>query len=70
MYHMFELNELDYQVRGLLMRRALQHAMPSLMLRNIPTEQVESVVAAGRLSFLFDDEGNFIKDGFQYIRDA
>jgi hypothetical protein len=62
---LFELSELDYGVRGALMRQALGHAMSSLTFLKLPPEQAGPALDEGRLTLLFDDQGKFIKESFK-----
>ena len=60
----FELDHLDYQVRGALMRQAFGHIGRVTFLKLSP-DQFALALEEGKISFLFDDQGKFIKDGFK-----
>ncbi len=55
-----ELEEWSYELRGQLLWRAFEHAWPQLRFAGSTKEEVEKAVLAGKLTVLFDDEGNFI----------
>ena len=55
-----ELEEWNYELRGLLLWRAFEHAWPQLRFAGTTKEEVEKVVLAGKLTVLFDDEGSFV----------
>nr|WP_224741181.1 HNH endonuclease [Bradyrhizobium sp. 2S1]MCK7667585.1 HNH endonuclease [Bradyrhizobium sp. 2S1] len=59
-----ELTDMDASVRGELMLFALGHALPHLRVAGLKYEEVVSTVQAGRFTFLFDDDGMFIKDSW------
>lgn len=55
-----ELEEWSYELRGLLLWKALEHAWPQLRFAGTTKEEVEKAVMAGKLTVLFDDEGSFV----------
>ncbi len=55
-----ELEEWNYELHGQLLWRAFEHAWPQLRFAGTTKEEVEKTVLAGKLTVLFDDEGNFI----------
>jgi hypothetical protein len=57
------LAELDYGVRGELLNKALQYALPSMRFPPFTTEQVQDLVCSGRFTLVFDDGGKFISAG-------
>jgi hypothetical protein len=60
----FQLKELDYQIRGALMRNALGSAIPRLRSPNLSPEQFELALGEGKFTFLFDENGKFIRNSF------
>ena len=62
-----ELAELDMTVRGALFRQAFKDGLPHMALGRSP-EDVDKMTRAGKLTFLFDDQGNFIKDGVRPLK--
>lgn len=54
-----ELEEWNYELRGRLLWNALGHAWPQLRFAGTTKEEVEEAVLTGKLSVLYDDEGNF-----------
>lgn len=55
-----ELDDWNYELRGQLLWNALSHAWPQLRFAGNTEEEVKKVVLAGKLTVLFDDNGNFI----------
>jgi hypothetical protein len=64
----FELGELDYSLRGKLLRSALGRGLSHIQIAGKTTREVELAIDAGRLTFLFDEHGKFIKNGFAPLR--
>jgi ribosomal protein L30 len=63
----FELDDLDFRLRGKLLRHALGSAVGQMTFIDKTPQQIEQFIDNGRLSFLFDDTGDFIKNGFRPI---
>jgi hypothetical protein len=60
----FELDELDYRLRGQLLRRAFGVTLNQMKAVGKTAEEIEEAIDAGRFTVLFDDNGKFIKDSF------
>lgn len=65
-----ELDEWNYELRGQMHWNALGHAWPQLRFAGATKEEVERVVLTGKLSILFDDEGNFVTSPGNFPGDA
>lgn len=64
----FQLVEnLDYRLRGVLLRQAIQHAIPSLKFKDITDREFQAALTDGRFTFLFDKDGKFIKNSFEAL---
>src|SRR5207248_1441196 len=59
-----ELITLDYAVRGKLMHYLFRSSLPMMKSHTFSATELEEQMLAGRLTFLFDGEGNFIEDSF------
>ncbi len=57
-----ELGDLDLRVRGKLLRRGLQDVPPGMEFRGQTREIAIAAIDAGTMTFLFDDDGKFIKN--------
>jgi hypothetical protein len=55
-----ELDGWDYDLRGQMLWRAIGHAWPQLRFAGVTKDEVERVVLTGKLSLLFDHQGNFV----------
>ena len=62
-----ELGELDFALRGRLLRQAFGNALGRLRFAGKSQKEVEQAVDSGRFTVLFDDEGQFIKNGFNSL---
>jgi hypothetical protein len=60
----FELDELDYTLRGKLLRMAFGKNLIEAQFVGKTREEIEQAIDAGMLTVLFDDDGKFIKDSF------
>lgn len=56
-----KLKKLDRSIRGKLLYRALEFALPNIKIIGKTDEQVLAAIKAGTLTFLFNDDGVFIK---------
>ncbi|OTE95908.1 hypothetical protein BCS42_01635 [Crenothrix sp. D3] len=54
----------DPQLRGKLMLEALRQFLPHMSVPNYTQEEVLEGIKSGNFSFLFNDDGEFITDGF------
>ena len=63
-----ELEQWNYELRGLLLWRAFEHAWPQLRFAGTTKEEVEQSVLTGKLTVLFDDGGKFA-GGPGFLRD-
>jgi hypothetical protein len=62
----FELVEnLDYRLRGRLLRQALEDILPRLKSRDMSDDELQVALTEGRLTFLFDKEGNLMEHSFE-----
>ena len=55
-----ELEEWSYELRGRLLWNVFEHAWPQLRFAGSSEKEVEKAVLTGKLTVLFDNEGNFI----------
>ena len=62
-----ELADLEMPLRGALFLQAFKNGLPHMAVGRSP-EEVEELSKAGKLTFLFDDQGNFIKDGIRSLK--
>ena len=60
----FGLAELDYRLRGDLMRQSFGGALGQMRFAQWTREEVEQAVDGGHFTLLFDDKGKFIKNSF------
>lgn len=60
----FELDELDYALRGKLLRMAFGKNMSPAQFARKTREEIEQAIDSGMLNFSVRDEGKFIKDSF------
>jgi hypothetical protein len=60
----FELNELDYSLRGKLLRHALGETLVRMQAVGKSPEEIEQAIDGGYFTALFDDNGKFIKNSF------
>jgi hypothetical protein len=58
-----ELVPVNWELMGELKSSAFRDILPQIQLHVLTPDQVGDLIHAGRLSFLFDDEGQFIKNG-------
>lgn len=59
-----ELADLQMPLRGALFQQAFKDGLPDMALGRSP-EDVAEMIKAGKLTFLFDDQGQFIKSGIR-----
>ena len=59
-----ELGELDYRVRGRLLRSSLGAYLKQIRAAGKTQEEIEQAIDDGLFAFLFDDSGKFIKQSF------
>jgi hypothetical protein len=57
-----ELTTLDYSVRGKLMHFIFRNSLGKMKSHKFSDTELEAEMLAGRLTFLFDENGEFIKD--------
>jgi hypothetical protein len=60
----FELGELDYKLRGRLLRRSLGDGLKQIRCAGKTQQEIEQAIDDGLFTFLFDDIGKFIKQSF------
>lgn len=56
-----ELEDLDGSVRGDLLHRAVEYALPNLQIVGHTKEEILDTIKSGTFTFLFDNDGKFIK---------
>ena len=56
-----QLVEMDYSVRGNLLKHALGYALPHLRVEGYTTQEIRDAIESGAFSVLFDDNGKFIE---------
>lgn len=59
-----DLVDMDRQVRGQMLHRAVRHALPHIRIPGQTEDGILEAIKAGKFTFLFDDDGEFIKDSF------
>ena len=60
----FELDELDYSLRGKLLRMAFGDSLGQIQFVGRTREEAERLIDEGWLTVLFDDHGRFIRNSF------
>jgi hypothetical protein len=60
----FELGNLDYRLRGGLMRSAFGNSLSWIQILGKTNEEVQQMIDDGRFTLLFDNGGKFIKNSF------
>jgi hypothetical protein len=60
----FELDELDYSLRGKLLRTAFGDSLGQIQFVGRTRQEVERAIDEGQLTVLFDEHGRFIKESF------
>ncbi len=58
----FELDELDFSLRGKLLRMAFGESIGQIRFAGATKQEIERAIDEGQLTVLFDDQGKFIKD--------
>jgi hypothetical protein len=61
----FELDELDYSLRGRLLKLAFGDSLNPLQAFGKSADEIEHAINSGTLTVLFDDDGKFIKNSFR-----
>ncbi len=59
-----DLMDMDRQVRGEMLHNALRFALPHIRTPTLAENEVKEAIRAGNLTFLFDDDGEFIKESW------
>lgn len=59
---MLDLVEMDRKVRGKLLHHAVRHALPNIRTPGKTDDEILEAIKAGNFTFLFDDDGEFIKE--------
>jgi hypothetical protein len=57
-----DLIDLDIAVRGKLMHHAFKDILPYIHHRDATDEELREAIKSGTFTFLFDEQGEFIKD--------
>jgi hypothetical protein len=60
----FELGELDFALRGKLLRLAFGEKLNQMQFVGQTAQEVEQAIDGGRFTFLFDEHDKFIQDSF------
>lgn len=58
------LTEMDLKIRGELLLHAVQHALPYIRVSGLSDEDKANTIRAGKTTFLFNDNGEFIKESW------
>ena len=58
------LTDLDRQLRGEMLHHAVRHALPHIRMAGQTKEEMLESIQSGNFTFLFNDDGEFIKDSF------
>lgn len=61
------LAELDYGLRGQLLHHAVKDAFPHLRFPGRTEDEIQEAMKAGKLTFLFNDQGAFVEDRWQRL---
>ncbi len=59
-----DLVDMDRQVRGKLLHHVVKDALPHIRARGQTEDEMLEAIKAGNASFLFDDDGEFIKESW------
>jgi hypothetical protein len=59
-----DLVDMDRQVRGKMLHRAVSHALPHIRVPGRTEEEILEAIKAGNFTFLFNDDGEFIKESW------
>jgi len=57
-----ELHELNKEIRGGLLYKAVDHALDNIKVGELSKEEIANAIRSGDFTFLFDESGNFIED--------
>jgi len=60
----FELGELDYSLRGKLLRTSFGDSLGQIQFFGRTRQEVQRAIDEGQLTVLFDEHGRFIKDSY------
>jgi hypothetical protein len=60
----FELGDLDFALRGKLLRLAFGEKLSQMRFVGKTALEVEQAIEGGRFTFLFDEHDKFIKNSF------
>jgi hypothetical protein len=60
----FELDELDFSLRGKLLRTAFGESLGQIRFAGRTKQEIECAIDEGRLTVLFDEHGKFINNSF------
>lgn len=60
----FELGELDFALRGRLLRHAFGEGVRQIRVSGKTQQEIEQAIDGGRFTVLFDDKGAFINQSF------
>jgi hypothetical protein len=66
----FELDELDYSLRGKLLRHSLGETLGRMQAVGKSPAEIEKAIDEGRFTVLFDDNGKFIRNSFVPLSSA
>jgi len=59
-----DLVDMDRQVRGEMLHHAVKFALPHIRMPTLTENEMVEAIKAGNLTFLFDDDGEFIKESW------
>ncbi len=60
----FELGELDFALRGRMLRDSLGDGVKQIRVAGKTQQEIEQAIDGGRFTVLFDDTGAFVKQSF------
>jgi hypothetical protein len=63
----FELIQMDLEERGKILHHALKDILPYIRVNGLTHEEALQRLMAGNLTFLFDDDGKFITEGWTQL---
>jgi hypothetical protein len=60
-----DLKDMDRRIRGALLHHAVRHVLPHIRVAGRTEEEVLEAINAGSFTFLFNDDGEFIKESWR-----
>ena len=62
-----DLVPVDLRLRGQLLRRVLHNVPNGMQFENVTRDDAIAAIDAGTMTFLFDDNGDFIKESMKSL---